>query len=915
MNRLFSGIVLALLLGAFVWVVLSYAAGTKISLSPTYVEALPGDSFTIEVSVSNVSRLGAWQVVVKYSGTIVNCTSVWIPEDNVFQGKTCVPVPSVLNERTVDGYNYTLFGSTLYAGSVDVSEGLLFRMNFTAQTYGLTQLQIATKENPARYGTRPYEMHYSVLVDGDGQELPFAIENGSMEVGTRQALTLTTSEGGTTDPPPGTYENAYGQNATVTAIPDTYFVFDHWLLDGNRAGTSTSVVVLMTENHTLQPVFARNNFTLTISGVVGGTTSPPPGTYTFPAGEVVQVFTTANAPYRFDHWILDGSSTVLENPTSILIDHNCTLEANLSEVSYTRTIYVRPNGAVDPPDVPIQTIDNVTFAFTGTITDSIIVVQRSNIVIDGKGHALQGGGSGEGFSLYGVSNVTIKNVNIRGFDRGICLFGSSLNVISGNNITSNKWLGIALYYSSNNTIAQNNLTANNDAGIRLEYSSNWNTIVENNVAANEWLGIYIDSSSNNSIHRNNWVNNTNQAYVASNGCFCGNFWDDGFEGNYWSGYAGIDSDHDGIIEAPFVLDENNMDHYPLTGKFHRFSASAGYLVNVISNSTIEDFQYSEAARKITFNVRGMNGTIGYCRIATEHGLMDVNHIQVLIDKGHTALLYVNYNVRDNMTHRWIYFAYEQSTHVVEILEDFMPPAVSVLSPENKIYSVGNVSLVFTLNESASWSGYSLDGAANVTVGTNTTLTNLLDGTHNVLVYANDTVGNMGHSGVVLFTVDTTPPNITAAWQMPGINDVSPEDIVKVNVTVRDDVSGVEKVTLIYAYTNVSGTWNGVVEMTNIEGGIWNATIPVFPYGTHVIYTIMAEDNAGHTATTLVESQYQVIPEFSPLLGLCLFVMTSLLAIAVCRRRRKSAQTDAESLEIFVKIHTNNRGRANLPRAS
>jgi parallel beta-helix repeat protein len=891
LNRLFSGIVLALFLGTIVWAHFSYAAETEISLSPTYVEALPGDSFTIDVLVSDVSSLGAWQVAVKYNGTIVNCTSVLIPEDNVFQGKTCVPVPSILNEPTVDRYNYTLFGSSLYTGSVNVSKGLLFRLNFTARTYGSTQLQIATKENPARYGTRPYEMHYSVLVNGDGQELPFATEDGSIEVGTRQTLTLTTSEGGTTNPPPGTYENAYGENVTVTAMPDTFLVLDHWLLDGNHAGTSSSIIVLMTENHTLQPVFARINLTLAISGVVGGTTDPPPGTYIFPAGEVVQVFATANAPYRFDHWILDGSSTVLDNPIRILIDHNRTLEANLSEVSYTRTIYIRPNGAVDPQDVSIQTIDNVTFTFTGAITDSIIVVQRSNVVIDGNGYALQGGGSGEGFSLYGVSNVTIKNVNIRGFDRGICLFGSSLNVISGNNITSNKWLGIALYYSSNNTIAQNNLTANNDAGIRLEYSSNWNVIVENNVAANKWLGIYIDSSSNNSIHHNNWVNNTNQAYVASNSCFCGNLWDDGCEGNYWSGYACIDSNHDGIIDAPFVLDENNLDHYPLTGKFHRFSASVGCPVNVISNSSIEDFQYSEAARKITFNVRGVNGTIGYCRIATKYGLMDVNHIQVLIDKGHTALLYVNYNVRDNTTHRWIYFAYEQSTHMVEILEDFTPPAVSVLSPEDKIYSVSNFSLVFTLNESASWSGYSLDGAANATVDTNTTLTNLLDGMHDVIVYANDTVGNMGHSGFVLFTVDTTPPNITAAWQMPDVNDVSPEDIVKVNATVKDDVSGVEKVTLIYAYTNVSGTWNGVVEMTNIEGSIWNATIPVFPYGTYVTYTIMAEDNAGHTATTLVESQYQVIPEFSPLLGLYSFMIASLFAVAVLARRRKARRTD------------------------
>lgn len=891
LRKLFSGIALALLIGAVGWIAFSYAAETKISLSPTHVEGRPGDSFTFDALVSNVSGLGAWQVAVKYNGTVVNCTSAWIPENNVFQGKTCVPVPPILNARTIDGYNYTLFGSSLYTGSVDVSEGLLCRLNFTARTHGLTQLQIATKENPARYGTRPYEMQYSVMVDSDGKELPLTIESGIIEIGTRQTLTLTTSERGTTNPPPGTYENAYGQNVTVTAIPDTHYVLDYWLLDGDYYGTSSSIVVLMTENHTLHPVFVRTNFTLTISNTAGGTTDPPPGTYTFPAGEVVQVFATADAPYRFDHWILDGSPTATDNPISILMDHNCTLEAILSEVSYTGTIYIRPDGNVDPHDVPIQTLDNNTFIFTDTITDSIIVVQRSNIVIDGSNHVLQGDGSGEGFSLYGVINVTIKNVNIRGFDRGICLFGSSLNVVSGNNITSNGWLGIALYYSSNNTIIQNNLTANNDAGIRLEYSSNWNTIAENNVAANKWLGIYIDSSANNLIHHNNWENNTNQAYVANNSYLSANFWDDGSEGNYWSGYTGVDSNSDGIIDAPFVMDENNVDHYPLAGKSHLFSASADHVVDVVSNSTIENFQYSEATRKITFKVTGANGTIGYCRIVAEHRLIDTNHIKVLIDSGRTALLHGNYNLHDNTTHRWIYFAYEQSTHVVEILEDLTPPTVSVLSPENRVYSLSSVSLVFTLNESAIWSGYSLDGAANVTVNANTTVTNLLDGPHNVVVYANDTVGNMGSSGFILFTVDTTPPNTIALWQTPDVDNVSPEDVVKAYATVKDDTTGVKKVTLIYVYTNGSGTWNSTVEMTNVEGSIWNATVPAFPYGTSVSYTVMAEDNAGHTATTLLESQYRVIPELPHPLAFCLLMMTSLSALAVCKRRRKAVQSD------------------------
>jgi len=91
--------------------------------------------------------------------------------------------------------------------------------------------------------------------------------------------------------------------------------------------------------------------------------------------------------------------------------------------------------------------------------------------------------------------------------------------------------------------------------------------------------------------------------------------------------------------------------------------------------------------------------------------------------------------------------------------DTTSPTVSVLSPENKTYAATDVPLTFTVDESTSWMGYSLDGQANVTSG-NTTLTSLSDGTHYVVVYANDTVGNMGASSMVYFTVDTTSPTVS-----------------------------------------------------------------------------------------------------------------------------------------------------------
>jgi nitrous oxidase accessory protein NosD len=42
-----------------------------------------------------------------------------------------------------------------------------------------------------------------------------------------------------------------------------------------------------------------------------------------------------------------------------------------------------------------------------------------------------------------------------------------------------------------------------------------------------------------------------------------NSWDNGSKGNYWSDYAGTDSNGDGIGDTPHVLYENNQDNFPL----------------------------------------------------------------------------------------------------------------------------------------------------------------------------------------------------------------------------------------------------------------------------------------------------------------------------------------------------------------
>jgi hypothetical protein len=221
------------------------------------------------------------------------------------------------------------------------------------------------------------------------------------------------------------------------------------------------------------------------------------------------------------------------------------------------------------------------------------------------------------------------------------------------------------------------------------------------------------------------------------------------------------------------------------------------------------------------------------------------------------------------------------------VQESLGPVINILYPKNETYTERKVPLIFTVSELPSWIGYSLDGQANVTITGNTTLSSLADGSHYVVVYANATEGEMDASETVYFQVDATPPNVTDVSQSPLENNVLPENKVQVNATVADALNGVRKVTLVYAYTNSSGTWIGVIDMTNIEGSIWNATMPAFPYGTNVTYAIMAEDKVNNTITTEemgYHYRYYVISEFPPLLILTLLIVLSAPAIVFAKRK-------------------------------
>jgi hypothetical protein len=170
--------------------------------------------------------------------------------------------------------------------------------------------------------------------------------------------------------------------------------------------------------------------------------------------------------------------------------------------------------------------------------------------------------------------------------------------------------------------------------------------------------------------------------------------------------------------------------------------------------------------------------------------------------------------------------------------DTTPPTVVIVSPENKEYSVTDVSLTFTLSEPTSWIGYSIDGGANVTIAGNTTLSRLPNGSHSIVVYARDLAGNIGSSNVIDFTVDTSPPNISL---LSPQNQIYNTTNIPLTITVDETVAwigysvdGQTNVSILGSITLIGladGTHSIVVYARDLAGNIGSSNVIDFTVDT------------------------------------------------------------------------------------
>jgi len=187
-------------------------------------------------------------------------------------------------------------------------------------------------------------------------------------------------------------------------------------------------------------------------------------------------------------------------------------------------------------------------------------------------------------SWLGQNNIIGHNM-ISSAEQGISFNGPSYNTVISNSISDTS-IGIGLWVNSYySNIANNTISNSSDTGIHID-NSPYTLFIDNTIVDSNY-GIYLFQSHLSTIYHNSFINNTQQVFLSNS---LGTTWDDGYPsgGSYWSDYAGVDANEDGIGDTSYIIDSNNIDHYPLMkrwaqpwgnwGHYHNYTEIARALI-------------------------------------------------------------------------------------------------------------------------------------------------------------------------------------------------------------------------------------------------------------------------------------------------------------------------------------------------
>jgi len=118
-----------------------------------------------------------------------------------------------------------------------------------------------------------------------------------------------------------------GSTVTLTATPNTGFVFSSW--SGDATGTTSPLTVTMNANKNITANFTAIAGTFTLNVIaVNGTVLKNPDLVSYNSGASVQLTATANSGYTFTSWSGDATGTV--SPLTVIMNANKNITANFT---------------------------------------------------------------------------------------------------------------------------------------------------------------------------------------------------------------------------------------------------------------------------------------------------------------------------------------------------------------------------------------------------------------------------------------------------------------------------------------------------------------------------------------------------------------------------------------------------------
>lgn len=395
--------------------------------------------------------------------------------------------------------------------------------------------------------------------------------------------------------------------------------------------------------------------------------------------------------------------------------------------------------------------------------------------------------------------------------------GGYVGIVNSTNITvknltiGKNYQGVLLAYTNNSRIETINVT-NNYYGVLLWSSFN-NTLINNTASLNN-IGIYIASSNNNTL--SNTTMKSNGLDFVSKGSFINtlymNFFNNTEASFTYSGDIRIDSfpsaisDPEGLHNIGKYLNITNT-----TAAWVYVNISyADYDVLTLEESTLKFYRYNGSAWMNISGVNGVNEVYNYVyanitnfsvfaplgkkdttppkitihspsnvSIADQTPLLNatfdetVNYTWYSLNDatnstpvGGASNLTLNLSTLPEGTYSITVYANDTAGNLnltkVYFTVDVTPPNVSFVSPVNGS-TYFNSSVFLNLSRSddgtVSTSLYRVDAASNKTYPSPIWIIGLANGTHNIVVFTNDSAGNMNLTKVY-FSVDIINESVT-----------------------------------------------------------------------------------------------------------------------------------------------------------